>query len=42
MTVMRTMHSRLRIDQLVQYFWRYYLPITLASLFVIIGLIGVI
>ncbi len=41
-TAMRTLHSRLRIDQLVQFFWRYYLPITLAALFVIIGLVGVI
>ena len=26
-TLMRTLHSRIRIDQLVRYFWRYYLPI---------------
>ncbi|MFX1511620.1 MAG: NADH-quinone oxidoreductase subunit H [Promethearchaeota archaeon] len=41
-TSMRTLHSRIRIDQLVQYFWRYYLPITLAALFMIIALVGVI
>ncbi|MFX0117475.1 MAG: complex I subunit 1 family protein [Candidatus Hodarchaeota archaeon] len=40
-TSMRTLHSRLRIDQLVQFFWRYYLPIALAALFVIITFVGI-
>ena len=40
-TVNRTVLSRLRIDQLVQYFWRYYLPIILLALLMIIYLIGV-
>jgi len=40
-TVSRTVLSRLRIDQLVQYFWRYYLPIILLALLMIIYLIGV-
>ncbi|MFW9996222.1 MAG: complex I subunit 1 family protein [Candidatus Odinarchaeota archaeon] len=36
-TLMRTLHSRIRIDQLVRYFWRYYLPIVLLALFSIIA-----
>jgi len=39
--VNRTVLSRLRIDQLVQYFWRYYLPIIFLALLMIIYLIGV-
>lgn len=31
-TAMRTLHSRLRIDQMVTYFWRYFLPICLVML----------
>ncbi|MHA2298309.1 MAG: complex I subunit 1/NuoH family protein [Candidatus Hodarchaeales archaeon] len=41
-TLMRTLHSRIRIDQLVRYFWRYYLPIALLALLVIITLVMVI
>jgi len=40
-TVSRTVLSRLRIDQLVRYFWRYYLPIIFLALLMIIYLIGV-
>lgn len=39
-TMMRTLHSRIRIDQMVSYFWKYYLPITFIALLMIIGLIG--
>ncbi|MFX1284923.1 MAG: complex I subunit 1 family protein [Promethearchaeota archaeon] len=41
-TISRTVLSRLRIDQLVQYFWRYYLPVSFFALIVIIYLAGVI
>lgn len=41
-TISRTILSRLRIDQLVQYFWRYYLPISFFALIMIIYLVGVI
>ncbi|MFX1252246.1 MAG: complex I subunit 1 family protein [Promethearchaeota archaeon] len=41
-TLMRTLHSRIRIDQLVRYFWRIFLPFGLTALFVIIILVGVI
>ncbi len=40
-TVSRTVLSRLRIDQLVHYFWRYYLPIVFLALLMIIYLVGV-
>ncbi|PWI47425.1 hypothetical protein CEE45_12045 [Candidatus Heimdallarchaeota archaeon B3_Heim] len=40
-TTNRTVLSRLRIDQLVQYFWRYYLPMSFLALLMIIYLIGV-
>jgi NADH-quinone oxidoreductase subunit H len=40
-TVSRTVLSRLRIDQLVHYFWRYYLPVSFLALFMIIYLVGV-
>ncbi len=41
-TLMRTLHSRIRIDQLVRYFWRIFLPFGLIALVVIIILVGVI
>jgi len=40
-TIMRTLHSRVRIDQMVRYFWRYYLPLTFLALFIEMALIGV-
>lgn len=40
-TINRTVLSRLRIDQLVEYFWRYYLPMTFLALLMIIYLTGV-
>ncbi|MFX0182340.1 MAG: complex I subunit 1 family protein [Candidatus Hodarchaeota archaeon] len=40
-TISRTVLSRLRIDQLVQYFWRFYLPISFLTLLMIIYLVGV-
>ncbi len=40
-TVSRTVLSRLRIDQLVHYFWRYFLPIVFLALLMIIYLVGV-
>ncbi len=41
-TMMRTLHSRIRIDQLVQYFWKYYLPISLIGVFLILVFMGTI
>jgi NADH-quinone oxidoreductase subunit H len=39
-TLIRASQSRFRIDQLVQYFWRYHLPLTLAAVFIIILILG--
>ena len=41
-TLMRTLHSRIRIDQLVDYFWKYYLPLALSGIFLIIIIRGVV
>jgi NADH-quinone oxidoreductase subunit H len=41
-TSMRTLHSRIRIDQLVEWFWKYYLPLALFGVFLIIVFKGVI
>ncbi|MHA1972735.1 MAG: complex I subunit 1 family protein [Candidatus Hodarchaeales archaeon] len=41
-TLMRTLHSRIRIDQLVKYFWKYYLPLAMFGIFLIILFKGVI
>ena len=40
-TINRTVLSRLRIDQLVHYFWRFYLPTSFFALVMIICLVGV-
>lgn len=40
-TISRTVLSRLRIDQLVHYFWRYYLPVSFLALLMIVYLVGV-
>lgn len=39
-TLIRASQSRIRIDQLVKYFWSYHLPITLAAVFMIIIILG--
>ncbi|MHA1330382.1 MAG: complex I subunit 1 family protein [Candidatus Hodarchaeales archaeon] len=41
-TLMRTLHGRIRIDQLVKYFWKYYLPLAMFGVFLIILFKGVI
>ena len=41
-TLVRAIHARFRIDQLIHYFWRYYLPVALLALFMIVFLVGVI
>jgi NADH:ubiquinone oxidoreductase subunit H len=40
--LVRAIHARFRIDQLIRYFWRYYLPVALLALFMIVFLVGVI